>query len=85
MRDVDPIATASKASALEPRSARAYMSPTPLRRRPGPKPGTKPKQFHLVATGPSHAGTPSDAEVGAILGLADDLVRQHLFPTRLEP
>jgi len=83
MRDVDPIATASKASALESTSARAYTAP--LRRRPGPKPGTKPKQFHLVVIGSSQAGTPSDAEVAAILGLADGLVRQHLFPTRPEP
>jgi hypothetical protein len=78
MRDVNPIATASKA-ALKPTPARAFMAP--LRRRPGPKPGTKPKQFRLVAIGSSQAGTPSDAEVGAILGLADELVRQHLFPT----
>jgi hypothetical protein len=85
MRDLNPIATASKSSALKPTSARTYTAAPPLRRRPGPKPGTKPKQFRLVVTGPANAGTPNKAEVGAILGLAGDLVRQHVFPTRLEP
>jgi hypothetical protein len=83
MRGTNHIATASKVSALDPPSARTYTPP--LRRRPGPKPGTRPKRFHLVVIGSSQAGTPSDAEVGTILGLADELVRQHLFPTRLEP